>query len=524
MHSSKIILERNTGFRWTYDGEFSFKGYLYKDGRSLSGTDATAYLKYVFSDGNNRKERLSELNGVFSIVRSKAGKVFACCDRMRSFPFFYYFVNGELVITDDPVAHSPEKEPDNESVEIFLHTGYVTGEKSLIKDLFQIQAGEYISAEGPLFKREFYHRLEADELGDDEKTLKEKLVQVINEAGKDMCTGLKGRTAVVPLSSGYDSRLIAVLLKMNGITDVITYTYGRKGNRELYLSERVARSLGYEWKFVEYNEESLRDYLSSDEFKSYYPFAAGYTSMFYLQEYFALKELKDHLPAGSVIIPGHSGDTIAGSHLSENILYPASKGGITDRIISKHFNMKEVSPAERVKFEKMLSSSFGKKVSHLDYENWILKERHGKFIINSNRIYDFFGYEYLMPLVDSRFMDFFCSVPPFLKSGKKLYDEVLRDSFFSVYGLNFENETNPGMNERKIQNSKNALKNMLPKKIINFYKEKLRKNSDIYYNIGVTDIMIEDMKSSGTVPDMTGENRNSIIIQWYIHKLLNRKI
>ena len=60
--------------------------------------------------------------------------------------------------------------------------------------------------------------------------------------------------------------------------------------------------------------------------KNTYPYVSGLSSMFFMQEYFAVKYLKEShiIPDDSVFIPGFSGDVLAGSHLSmrnENALW-----------------------------------------------------------------------------------------------------------------------------------------------------------------------------------------------------------
>ena len=525
MHDLKLILENNRGFTWFKAHGISFKGYLLESGEYLTGSDAVDHLKTKFGKFEDPEKGLKELNGVFAIAYEGSGRLFACCDRTRSFPLFYRIGDNSLTITDDPECCVKEKDTDDESIKIFLYTGYATGSRTLLKDIYQIQAGEYIFRDKENFERKFYYRFRPAHPFAERIVLENELTETLNRIGKDLCQSLKGKTAVLPLSSGYDSRLIAVLLKSAGMNDVITFTYGRKDNPEIELSRRTAQKLGFRWKYIEYDEITVKDFLSSDEFRSYFPFASACTSMFYLQEFFALQKLKEIIPENSVFIPGHSGDTIAGSHLSDDMTEELSKDALIDRIISKHFNMRPVSSKNREFLSEELALAFeGKIFSGFDYEDWIIKERHGKFVINSNRIYEFFGFEYRMPLVDKRFMDIMSNAPSHLRAGKKLYDSVLKKNFFERYGLNFSKETNPEPKDIKIQETKNSIKKIMPKKIINFYKEKLRKNTDIYYNIGVTDCMKKDLESSGVSVDTDGENRNSIIIQWYIHQLINKRI
>jgi asparagine synthase (glutamine-hydrolysing) len=526
MADVKINLVRNSGYEWKVSGGVHFKGYIIVKGEYLEGKKGSEYLNSLFRDNEISSNMLRELNGVFAFVYENGKMTCLCTDRTRSFPLFYS-ADGEFVfVSDDPAElKTDSREMNDAAVKPFLYAGYVPGRETLLKNVFQVQAGEIVSIGKNGIKAEFYHScINAADDGDEEQ-LEIGLKNIFEAIGAEMAEALKGKTAVVPLSSGYDSRLIAALLKMNGIDNVVTFTYGRKDNPELEISRAVASKLGYDWKFIEYTDEKIKGFLGTDDFKKYFPRSSNYTSMFYLQEYFAFHELLRELKGDAVIIPGHSGDSIAGSHVTETMTATVSKQDLEEIILQKHFIYRKTGPGVKKELTdligRILSDKTGLDIS--DYQNWIIKERHAKFVINSNRIYDHFGYRYYMPLVDSRFMDLFDRVPVSLKYGKKLYDNVLRKYFFEPLGLNFSYETNPTTGERKVQNAKNVIKKIMPKKIINFYKEKVRINSDIYFNIGVTDEMKEDMVRSGAIVDETGENRNSIIIQWYIHQLINNR-
>jgi len=527
MDNVKMELINNKGFKWYESNGIQFKGYLFDDGKYLTGYEAVNYLGIKFRKSVPSKEDLREFNGIFAFILTVNKEIFICADRTRSFPLFYTKADSLITITDDPkTLRSNNSQVNAESVEVFLRTGYTTGSSTLFKDIFQIQAGEFITVRSLEIKKEFYHFYESDKISDDTVNLESGLISILDRIGDDLAKSLIDKTPVIPLSSGFDSRLIAAMLKKRGFENVITFTYGRKNNPELELSEKVARKLGYSWRFIEYADDTVKDFIASDGFRDYYPAASNYSSMFYLQEYFALEELKKSIPQNSVFIPGHSGDFFAGSHLNKRIISAETEKELTEEIIKKHFNNKEIDPSESGVILKSIRESLNLngRFSYLDFENWDLKERQAKFILNSNRIYEYFGYEYRLPLMDKRLMDFFSGVSPKLKYGKYLYDKVLTDKYFSETGINFIRETNPTLNQLDKQDKKNSLKRILPKKIINFYKEKIKKNSDIYYNIGVTDQMIDDLLNSGQKIDRTGENRNSIIIQWYLYRIRNNKI
>lgn len=527
MDNVRIELINNKGFKWYESSGIQFKGYLFDDGKYLSGYEAVNQIKFRFQNSSPKKDYLNDFNGIFAFIITVNEKVFICADRTRSFPLFYSRTDSIIRISDDPKnLRKDDSQINAEAAKIFLHTGYTTGSSTLYKDIYQVQAGEFITISGLEIRKEFYHFYESDRISDDAVSLELELCGIIEKIGDDLALSLKDKIPVIPLSSGFDSRLIAAMLRKRGFDNVITFTYGRKDNPELELSEKVARKLGYGWNFIEYSEDTVKDFIASDRFRDYYPTASNYSSMFYLQEYFALEELKKSIPENSVFIPGHSGDFFAGSHLNKKIISTETENELIEEIIKKHYNNKKYELSDTGIISESIKETLTKKekFTYLDFENWDLKERQAKFILNSNRIYEYFDYEYRLPLMDVRIMDFFAKVSADLKYGKKLYDKVLKERYFNPVGLNFDNETNPSVKTLEKQEKKNSLKKIVPKKIINFYKEKLKKNYDIYYNIGVTKQMIDDLLNSGEKIDRTGENRNSIIIQWYLYQIRNNKI
>lgn len=526
MSKITVRLENNKGFSWFTEKGVSFKGYIFSEENFIEGSEAAILIKKIIDDSDDLSASLRDLNGIYSFVYEGTKRTILCCDRMRTFPVFYYYDDEQLSVSDDPgLIEESAKDIDDESLRMFLFSGYVPGKKTLLKEISQVQAGECVVYDKNGLMSGLYHKYEATVFKNGEESLKNDLKEIFNSIGKRLKTSLKDKVPVLPLSSGYDSRLIACLLKMNGFDDVLTFTYGRKNNYEIEISRKTAEKLGYKWINILYDEKTINNFLKSDEFRVYYPKGSNYSSMFYLQEFFAVQNLKTIIPENSVFLPGHSGDSIAGSHIAENMLGDIGKDQLISFITASHFNYRKPSAKDVSSIKETLSEIIPDKnnYNHNDYQNWILKERHGKMIINSNRIYEFFNYGFRMPLVDSQFIDFFETVSGELKLRKKLYDSVLREYFFEQFDLNFEKETNPTNSDIKVQTAKNSLKKILPKSVVNYYKEKVKVNSDTFFNIGVTDEMIKDLKASGVEPDMTGVNRNSIIIQWYVQQLINNR-
>ena len=139
-----------------------------------------------------------------------------------------------------------------------------------------------------------------------------------------------------------------------------------------------------------------------------------------------MKYLKDHgiLPEDSVFVPGHSGDLLAGSHLTPDFLSgPMSRQAFYQAFYSKFYPRGGLSPALRSRLE-----SYGLWEENADMERlasrmeWFnIQNRQGKFIVNSVRIYEFFGYEWLIPLWDNDQFAFWRRVPMSWRYQRKLY-------------------------------------------------------------------------------------------------------
>ena len=156
-------------------------------------------------------------------------------------------------------------------------------------------------------------------------------------------------------------------------------------------------------------------------------------SLPHVQDFFAVHELdkKNVVDSDALFVPGHSGDFLAGSHLSE-LEYsdtPLKKVVIIMRIIQKHHTLFELNKKDKGVYLDKINENLTKSTSNSDNSSlldcWNWKERQAKFIVNSCRIYEFFGYEWHCPLWDKELMSYFKSLPMKYRRNKKLYDDYV---------------------------------------------------------------------------------------------------
>lgn len=516
----EINLIHNLGFRWFNENGLFVKGYLIdKEGYFYADDKIISYFKDIgsFEEFN---ERLKNANGLYSVIIKNDENTFAAVDRIRMFPIFY----NSKGISDESKSISSDISFDENARADFLQTGYVTSSRTLLKEVSQIQAGEAICIQNGELKTEFYSSFTASKIN--QKTypeLESELRLKMESAFNIILNQLKGKTIIVPLSAGYDSRLIAVMLKNAGFEKVICFTYGRKNYPEIKTSKAVADRLGFQWYYIEYNQKLINGFLKDKEFQEFYNYSANHVSMFFLQEYFAIKQLKEKnlIPEDAVFISGHSGDFIAGSHLEGKVKPNSSKRKAASEIFRRNFGLLPYTAEYKKNKTKEIKSSLQKftSLSHGLYEQWDLIERQAKFIVNSCNTYNFFGHQHYLPYWDKNLMDFFSHLPYELKLNKKLFDDVLM-SFFEPHQLNFENEFQPGKLQLKIQEQKNKIKKFIPNKL---FQQRFLQNDPLCYWEASRE-MIKDMEERAFPVNHQYKEFKAVFTQWYLSKLPSDRV
>jgi len=389
-----LQLRNNRGFRWVKKGSFYIKGYIYDLNEKLYlEEDLAEYFKGIRSY-SDFEERVSYANGCFSVIWKKGDVVYAACDIIRAFPLFYKNEDDGWIITDDAIflqGHIKKPEINQVASVEFLATGYVTGSETLVNDINQVQAGEIIRIENNELTKKFYYTYRISKpFETDYEEFRSEGIKIFNNAFKRFIASLKGRTVMVPLSGGFDSRMIAAMLKKYEYDKVICFTYGREGNPEVEVSRKVAEILGFKWIFVKYSDELINNYIEDKVFREYFQYAGNLVSMFFMQEYFAVRYLKDNnlIPEDSIFAPGHSGDFLGGSQLYKhgNLSINEDIGQITRRIyFVKYCNLRPKGSDKKAiirRIEKTLEEKFtgNSALSYSVHEDWDFKEKLAKLL------------------------------------------------------------------------------------------------------------------------------------------------
>ena len=413
------------------------------------------------------------LNGFYVLICKKGSKLFAAVDRVRSIPLFYGCIGSEFWLSDCAEwvrIKIGDMELDPLAKKEFLLTGYVTGRDTLFPDVKQIQAGEVVIVDennGQIqVKAERYYRFGhgyEQEANIDELMAQayQMLVRIFNR----LVEVADGRTVVVPLSGGYDSRLIVLMLKLLGYENIVTFTYGCPGNKESEVSRKVAGILNLQWEFVPYSNEEWYRWYNSHEMSEYHKMAGSLSSTPHILDWPAVYQLKKGgvVTADSIFVPGHT-------PMLSLVGRPTLRQSSTDSVFTKHYSLQEADDHTKKIMKNRISDYC--KINRFDtsrgFYKWECAERQSKFIANSVRVYEFWGFNWYMPYWDSQFFDFCLALPEKQMVRKKFFKSVVDRLSKNIMGCTLpRDDLSPPYSRR--------LRNMLSLYLSDSFKAKLKK-------------------------------------------------
>ncbi|HUO41842.1 MAG TPA: asparagine synthase-related protein [Methylomirabilota bacterium] len=370
---------------------------------------------------------LGKLNGFFAGIRLANDSVFLASDHVRSLPLFYATMGKEVLISDDAYwireqVHDDARDVD--SVTEFLLAGIVSGHDTLTPSVKQLQAGETVeltlTSEGVRRDSARFFTFGYGNLPESVEGLTARADRCLESAFTRLRRFADGRTIVVPLSGGLDSRLIVLMLKKIGYDAVVAFTYGRPGNRESNISRKVAARLGVPWHFIPYTNQAWYHWYHSNEWATYSKFANGLSSIPHIQDWPAVWELKKRklIPDDSVFVPGlMAGPDNFGYRMPTEWpnMTTISVSDLTRKICESYCTLQDwmrMSPAVQSELAMKVDSvlrppvnlTFAEAIGYFD--RWWWENRSAKFLINSVRVYEYWRYVWWLPFLDLEFIRF----------------------------------------------------------------------------------------------------------------------
>ncbi len=297
---------------WNQYDCVTVRGRAFDDGTLLAGEELAQRFGSTLDDGDC-DERLAAiaavadgLEGFYAAVVDPPGtETFLVADGARSIPLYYS--QDSQVVSDHgrAVAEAIDAPIDSVTASEFLLTRYVTGPDTIWKGVHSIQAGEVVRLSTEPVRRTYRDHWPS---GGETNTNSTAVLDAALERALDRLeTVADGRHIVVPLSGGYDSRLLAASLaeRSNPVTG---FTFGRPGHPDVEVSREVASRLGIDWALVEYEQDGWWEWYHGARGRRFREWAAVGDALPFMAAQLAVQQLveTERVPKDALWCPGHS--------------------------------------------------------------------------------------------------------------------------------------------------------------------------------------------------------------------------
>lgn len=449
-----FIPGNQNAYKWENLNSSYFKGYLVeRDSNSvLRGRNAIREIANACTSTEALSRFLLDYEGHFSFVVHREGAVFIGVDRARSMPL-YFSENNKQISDVSEYVYASFKRSDiayskDSLVELFF-TRSVNGNRTVYEDVEQLDAGQIAVFTNDEMKiATYYQHCCSNITHRSRRETKDALDDAIQRAFLRTLAAIGQRPILLSLSGGYDSRLVACMLKDMGASNVSCYTYGKLDSFEVKKSEEVAKALNFRWRCVEYDEKRIKSLLDEPDIE-YVRMSRQDDCIPYLQNYIAVKTLhEDHwIEPDTVVLTGLCGDMPSGQYipdleeLGEKV--PLTVDGLAQYYYRQNYQRYSLEEREKHRVLTRVCNEVSKLPFDIkDYQTFasaldslLTTSVHSRVFLNMNRAHDFFGYEWIMPLWDSEWLDEWYQTPTDQRAHQRLYEEWLMERVYSPYGL-----------------------------------------------------------------------------------------
>jgi asparagine synthase (glutamine-hydrolysing) len=473
--------------------------------------NSTSLAKYFddIDDEPTLRERLKNSNGIFSVIINKPHFKALAIDSSRIYPLFYK-CNGK--VSDNANLLIDKKSAIDSSALCLYEAGSAPLEgETLVNNIKQVKPSGYVIFVNNGCKSEKYYDLLVSQQDCKTKDAKE-LEHVMLSALDRSIKSIGDRQIVIPLSGGYDSRLIVCMLRKLNYSNVLCYTVGDETSFEVQIVRKVTKYLGYKHIVVD-NATSFVDAEITNEkdFKSYYMHMGSLGNFVYIFEYAAVKSLKRRniINDDAVFIPGHSGDFWGGAYVRKSHIRPTdNKHNVASSIM---YDILEFAYSHKA-LNIIQTTLDDNHTPHSQIQNFVMNYTLAHIINNSARVYEFFGHEVRLPFWDREIMDFFKNLSCDLFVDNRIYYNFAH-SLFTDFNVDFRQpEVTPA--DIKKQWWRNRIKKTIPK----FLAVKFVKRNNITNELYLCKPLLEELRKKNAYGNKF-YSINELMKEWYLMKV-----
>lgn len=453
-----IILDHihTTVFPWVIRDGVSIRGQVEYQGKIYRGQALAELIAPIASavDEDSFMSLVNALKGNFSIIAERSdGSVWLAVDIASSLPLFYHrtdmLVSDEAELIRQKAGIEPaDISPRNLGEQLLLcysmfdHTAYA--------EIAQVDIGQCVFLSRGRCRKVFYYTHLQPIIPETYAQAYDRYREANRRMADRMIQMLDGRQAVISLSGGYDSRYIIGILTEAGYENVVCYTIGKKDSYEMEFAQDICRKTGYPWYGFENTPEIAREQ-GSGYLDEYLLHANHHSALPHLSFYYAVRHLHEQglIEPDAVFITGFCGDLPAGSF----VFSPEDRQSLnySTEFLAKlfyydeYFNYDCASSVDEQYIDEIKQYITEKyDLQPIDFQSFVqlhdalfTVSRPGKFVVNANRCFELCGHEWLLPLWDRDFLDYWYSVPYEYREKQKLYRDFLNRELFARWGIDF---------------------------------------------------------------------------------------
>ena len=401
------------------------------------------------SDEGSLLDLIKDMNGFYAGVVVIGNAIYLFVDHLASIPLFYDTYNQ---IIYDAMSSAWQKKGKFDGIaisEVIKSTMFACNQRTFCKDIQILLPGTLmkINEDGSTEEIVYYYHSQSCSVFKPSKDDFLKDIESLNlRVFSRVVENLNGRTAIVPLSGGYDSRFIVAMLKELNYENVICYTYGfSESTYETGISKKVAEILGYRHYCVILDESKWDSFFEDETVKEFLEYGFYYANLPHIQEILALRELRKlpDFPEDGVVLPGFCGDLFGGSY-TLTIPQPVNTEYSQESAVEYIFNNNFRASSKLTRYDNEIKDDIRQFLNKLPYQiddfesfnsaqmEWFISHKVAHFILPCNKTFEFFGYTWDMPLWDKELNEY--------KQNDSLYDYSLKKLLFEKYHIDFAKE------------------------------------------------------------------------------------
>ncbi len=396
------------------------------------------------------RELVADLNGQFAVIIEQDNRLWAAVDHIRTHPVYYtvfddrIFIGDDYPAIDDTIEH---KSPDRVSAMEFIVAGYPSGPHTLHPDINKMRAGEILSIDTSrsspeVDTDEYFQYPQASDPIYDKNELFNRIDTALINAFERTIEVADDRPIILPLSGGYDSRLIALMLHRMERQNVHTFCHDRQESEDMRLSKKIADDLGYKWEPLTFSDEELEEAKKSSKYEEIYSSIGNFGT---LQPNPMTIKISEHYNSvvedkNPVYLIGHTAAAPGGFMPSFfDKISKATKTTVLHTIFDYHYNKgiwdrnKYGDDFEARIFNELPYQNYSETDSAISaIEYWYWRERIPNRLLTPPLVRHYLNETRWYPLWDKEFTKIFLHFPSKYRLNKKTYHEYIKHQYHAI--------------------------------------------------------------------------------------------